>query len=86
VIAAEVDSTMLKCILEDTDVVLSEIQDKVPGITLVAQLMLMVATLKFKLDVDNTFTSVVLECGLEQDQSQDQRDIQKEKLISDTLE
>ena len=70
----------------DTDADGSETQDKVPGITLVAQLMLMVAMLKFKLDVDNTFTSVVSESGLDQDQSQDQEDTQKEKLISDTLE
>ena len=57
-----------------------------PGTTLAAQLTLMVTMLKFKLDVDNTCTSVVSEYGPDHAQDQDQRDTQKEKLISDTLE
>ena len=84
--AAGIDSTMLMFILEDTDVVLSETQEEVPGITLAAQQMPMVAMLRFKLDEDNTSTSVVSEYGPDHDQDQDQRDIQKEKPDSDMLE
>ena len=67
----------------DTDADGSETQDKVPGITLVAQLKLMVAMLKFKLDVDNTSTSVVSEFGLDQNQDHQEEDTQEENAGSE---
>ena len=84
--AAGIDSTMLTYMLEDTDVVLSETQEEEPGLTLAAQLMPMATMLRFKIDEDNTSTSVVSEYGPDHDQDQDQEDIPAEKLDSELLD
>ena len=73
--------------LVDIDVLSSKTQDKVPGLILVAQLMLMVVTLKFKAEQDNTSTSAESELGLEQRQRKHSEDAtQEEKPDLEVLE
>ena len=84
--AVGIESQMPPFMLVDIDVALLDIQEKVVGIILLAQLMLMVVILRFKEDLNIQSTSVVSKLGLDHDQDHTKEYIHMEKLSSDMLE